>query len=69
MELIYKYAVGLSVLKNHGGAVALRNTTTRYGIIFGYKILYLVCLLLNVTAPSFLLFDVSHPLILLKKQL
>ena len=22
MELIYKYAVGLSVLKNHGGAVA-----------------------------------------------
>ncbi len=51
MELIYKYAVGLSVLKNHGGAVALRNTTTRYGIIFGYKLLYLVCLLLNVTAP------------------
>lgn len=34
-----------------GGADALRKTITRYDIISIYKILYLVCSLLNATAP------------------
>ena len=36
------------------GAVTLRNTATRYNIISIFKILYLVCLLLNAPAPVFL---------------
>ena len=36
------------------GAVALRNTTIRYDIMSIYKILYLLCLLLNGTAPQIL---------------